>query len=210
VEMVRVEPAIAHEVAASFREARSTPDAPLVAVAYAQLAAQTDAIFRRLTDAAQRVAVRVAFTCDRMPYADDRELIDAVRTDHVLEITTTACEPDRLHPLLDSCAGGAYDRFRAVHDLLGHVGPALGFDRDGEYTSWLIQDGHYKGLARWALATELHAEHSVRWTTGDLAEHKATLLPRRVLRKSRVAGDLTRGRTRVSNWGDWSRGSSAW
>jgi hypothetical protein len=34
----------------------------------------------------------------------------------------------------------------------------------------------YTGLARWALATELHAQHSVLWTSGQLAELKATLL----------------------------------
>jgi hypothetical protein len=43
----------------------------------------------------------------------------------------------------------------------------------------------YTGLARWALATELHAEHSVLWTTGDVAEHKAVLLQPRLLRSSR-------------------------
>ena len=43
----------------------------------------------------------------------------------------------------------------------------------------------YEGPARWALATELHAEHSVRWTTGEVAEHKATLLPPWVVHVSR-------------------------
>ena len=43
----------------------------------------------------------------------------------------------------------------------------------------------YTGLARWALATELHAEHSVLWTTGTLAAHKATLLPADLVQASR-------------------------
>ena len=84
------------------------------------------------------------------------------------------------------------------------------FDRDGEYASWLIQDRHYRGLARWALATELHGEHSVRWTSGDVAEHKATLLPRTVLRRARAAGIPARGRTRVSNGGDSPPEPSTW
>jgi hypothetical protein len=185
---VRVEPSLAHEVAASFERARSTPDAPLVAAAYAQLETQTDAIFAGLTDIRRPRAVRVAFTRSLLPYCGDRELIDAVRAERVLEVTTAAREPDRRHPLLECRPGGAYDRFRAVHDLLGHAGPELGFDRDGEYASWLIQDRHYRGLARWALATELHGEHSVRWTSGEVAEHKATLLPRELLRRARAAG----------------------
>ena len=72
--------------------------------------------------------------------------------------------------------GGAYDRFRAVHDVLGHGLLGVGFDRDGEYAAWRFQERHHSPLARRALATELHAEHSIRWTTGDLPEHKATVL----------------------------------
>jgi hypothetical protein len=40
----------------------------------------------------------------------------------------------------------------------------------------LTQEQLYDGLAPWALATELHAEHSVWWTTGTLSDHKATLI----------------------------------
>jgi hypothetical protein len=67
------------------------------------------------------------------------------------------------------------------------VGPCLGFDRDGEFAAWLTQERLYDGLARWALATELHAEHSVRWTTGTLADHKATLVDRDLLKRVRNA-----------------------
>jgi hypothetical protein len=187
---VRVNSSIAHEVAANFEDARSRPAAPLIAAAYAQLETQTDAIFRRLTDGARRTGIRVAFTRSLVPYNGDQELIDAVRAEQTLEVTTASREPGRHHPLLDCRPGGAYDRFRAVHDILGHARPGLGFDRDGEYTSWLIQDRQYRGLARWALATELHGEHSVRWTSGEIAEHKATLLARDLLRRaSRVSAD---------------------
>jgi hypothetical protein len=182
---IRVDPALAHEVAANFELARSRPEAPLVTAAYADLEAQTDAIFFRLTDGDRRRAVGVAFTDAPLPYCGDVELIEAVRREHVLEVRTAARDPDRPHPLLDCRRGGAYDRFRAVHDILGHCRPGLGFDRDGEYASWLLQDRQYRGLARWALATELHGEHSVRWTSGKIAEHKAMLLPRGLLRRAR-------------------------
>lgn len=32
-------------------------------------------------------------------------------------------------------------------------------------------------VARWALATELHAQHSVLWTSGQLADFETTFLP---------------------------------
>jgi hypothetical protein len=82
--------------------------------------------------------------------------------------------------------GGAYDRFRAVHDVLGHGYLSVGFDRDGEYATWRFQERFHSPLARRALATELHAEHSVRWTTGELPEHKTVLLDDRVIARSRA------------------------
>jgi hypothetical protein len=60
----------------------------------------------------------------------------------------------------------------------------------------LIQERFYGRLAKWALATELHAEHSVRWTTGNLSDHKALLLDRGLLtrvRRSRSASSLHEG-----------------
>jgi hypothetical protein len=93
----------------------------------------------------------------------------------------------RRHPLLDATVGGGYDRLRAVHDIISHSWLGHSFDADGEYSAWLTEDRIYHGLARWALATELHGEHSVQWTTGDLADHKAVLLDRALLRASRTA-----------------------
>ena len=118
------------------------------------------------------------------PYSTEAELIEAVRATGVLEITAARADRDRLHPALDCAAGGPYDRLRAVHDIVGHVMTGYGFDRDGEYSAWLRQSRLYHGLARWAAATELHAEHSVVWTTGQFPEHKGVLLPRRLLRRS--------------------------
>src|SRR5690606_33268503 len=58
-----------------------------------------------------------------------------------------------------------------------HAGLGHEFDRDGEYSAWLAESRLYSGMARWALATELHAQHSALWATGSLAERKAVLLP---------------------------------
>jgi hypothetical protein len=176
-----VDPATAKEVAAAFAEASDASHDPLVIAAYAQLTSQSDQLFALLTDLDRPAGIRVEMTSNPNPYASDRELIEAVHEDRLLEVTTAATDPDRPHPLLGCESGGAYDRFRAVHDLVGHVRLGLGFDRDGEYTAWLAQDRLFHGLARWALATELHAEHSVLWTTGALADHKALLLDRSLL-----------------------------
>ena len=90
--------------------------------------------------------------------------------------------------MLDAAVGGSYDRLRAVHDIVSHGWLGHEFDADGEYSAWLAEDRLYTGLARWALATELHGEHSVQWTTESPADHKAVLLDPSLLRASRTGG----------------------
>ena len=178
----RVDPNVAREIAQWFLNAPALDRKRLVTDAYRELQAQTDRQFAELTDPRGAFGYSVAWTRQTAPYADAAELIDAVRTTGVLEVTAARVDGDRLHPGLDCAVGGPYDRLRAVHDLIGHVMTGYGFDRDAEYSAWLRQSKLYHGLARWAAATELHAEHSVTWTTQHFPEHKAVLLPRRLLR----------------------------
>jgi hypothetical protein len=110
-----------------------------------------------------------------------------VRLDQVLELCPTQRDRDRRHPRLDTSIGGAYDQFRAVHDIISHGWLRHAFDRDGEFSAWLAEDRLYTGLARWALATELHGGHSVRWTTGQPPDHKAVLLDPTLLTACRLA-----------------------
>jgi hypothetical protein len=180
---VQVDPAAAREVAAAYTDAPITED-PLVTAAYDRLVAESDLLFRELTSPDRPDRVEIAFTTCSAPYADARELITSVRDDRVLEITTVATKADRRHPVMGNAAGGAYDRFRGVHDALGHARLQVGFDRDSEFTTWRFQRQFHSPLARWALATELHGQHSVLWTTGELAEPKAILLDPRLLRRS--------------------------
>jgi hypothetical protein len=173
----RVHPGETQAIAERFISARNRPS-PLVALAYRQLEAQTDRQFAALTDPQGPYRITVVGTRVITPYASAGELIASVLASRTLEITA----PDRAHPLLGSQAGGAYCRLRAVHDLIGHVATGYGFDRDGEYSAWVVQRGLYSGLACWAAATELHGEVSALWATGQFAEHKAVLLDRHLLK----------------------------
>jgi hypothetical protein len=168
-----VEPGQTQAIADCFTAARTSAD-PLVVTAYLQLELQTDRQFAALTDPAGRYRITVVSTSQATPYRDAGELTASVLASRTLEVTTS--HADRPHPLLGGAAGGAYYRFRAVHDLVGHVATGYGFDADGEYSAWLAQRNLYAGLARWAAATELHGEISALWTTGQFAEHKAALL----------------------------------
>jgi hypothetical protein len=182
---LRVDPGAAGEVAAAYADAPATGD-PLVAAAYTRLVAESDHLFRHLTAPERPDGVRIEFTACPAPYANAHELISSVRRQRLLEVTTVAAT-DRRHPLIGSEPGGAYDRLRGVHDVLGHARLRLGFDRHGEFAVWRSQARFHSPLARWALATELHGQHSVLWTTGELAPPKAVLLDSKVLRRSIAA-----------------------
>jgi len=181
---VRVDQTVAREVAAAYLDAPHRRD-PLTESAFAQLVIETDQLFRRITRPSRPDALRVFFTTCESPYRDAHELITSVKLFRTLEITTVAVDPDRRHPLMSNDRGGDYDRFRAVHDALGHGRLRLGFDRDGEFAVWLSQERFHSRLARRALGTELHGQHSVRWTTGEIAEPKAMLLEESLLRRAR-------------------------
>jgi hypothetical protein len=163
-------------IAEHFLAAKSDPRDARVAAAYFALAWQTDRILVMLSGLPDSTAIEVVFTRCAHPYASDDEMIRAARTTRTLEVSSVVADSERQHPLLGSEFGGSYDRFRAVHDLLGHVRPGHGFDRRGERSAWLAQEHFYSGLARLALASELQGEFNVLLTTGDLADHKAALL----------------------------------
>jgi hypothetical protein len=180
----RVDPDVASSIAQWFIDAPARDRERLVTAAYRELQVQTDRQFAELTEPGGAFGYTVAWTRRPTPYSTAAELIEAVRTTGVLEVTAALVDRDRLHPGLDCAVGGPYDRLRAVHDIVGHVMTGYGFDRDGEYSAWLRQSRLYYGLARWAAATELHAEHSVTWTTLQFPEHKAVLIPQRLLLRS--------------------------
>jgi hypothetical protein len=174
-----VDPQRTRDVADCFLAARTKVDSR-VARAYAQLQRQTDRQYALLTDLQGPFRLKVVSTAVRTPYTDAEELIASVLRSRTLEVTASG--EDRRHPILNGGPGRAYHRFRAVHDLIGHVATGFGFDADGEYSAWLAQRETYRGLARWAAATELHGEISVLWTTQQSAEHKAILLDPELLR----------------------------
>jgi len=179
-----VDQVVAHDVADAYLDAHHRRD-PLAVTAFAQLAAESDRLFHRMTQPDRPGALRVFFTTCAIPYRDAPELITSVTEFRLLEVSTVAADPDRRHPVMANECGGEYDRFRAVHDALGHGRMQRGFDRDGEFAVWLAQERLHSPLARRALASELHGQHSVRWTRGEIAEPKAILLEAALVRRAR-------------------------
>lgn len=187
IRQMRVDEDTAHEVAAAYLDAPQRLSAE-VRVAYATLERETDRLFAALCTAGRTAGVRVEFTRCTTPYDDADELITSIRTDRLLEVVTAATDGRRSHPIIDSSMGGAFDRFRAVHDLLGHGRLGIGFDRHSEYAAWRYQELFHSRPARRALAAELHAKHSALWTTGEVAENRAVLLDHALVDRARRCG----------------------
>jgi hypothetical protein len=159
-----------------YMHSRSAHRNPRVIEAYTHLQSETDHLYAHLTKDACPWTARVVFTRCGRPYASDKELICAVRASGTLEITSAAAAGERLHPLLGCELGGAFDRFRAVHDLIGHALCGYGFDLMGECAAWGVQDRLHGRLARRALATELYGVNAARNYVGEAPELRALLL----------------------------------
>jgi hypothetical protein len=166
----------ATEVGESYLSARDSSHEPLVVVAYDHLQAETDQLFYALVRNDVPHPVRVVFTRCLEPYECDAELITAVRACGVLEIVTAAVNSERIHPLLGCEFGGPFDRFRAIHDLVGHARTGFGFGLQHELAAWLTQARLHGSLARRALATELLAINCARSVMGAAPAQKAVLL----------------------------------
>ena len=172
-----VDPARAARVGDWYLGSRSAHGDPKVKEAYRQLQIETDHLFTIVRRDPVSSTDRVVFTRCSRPYASDAELIAAVSAGGTLEVTSAATVEGRLHPILDCEFGGAFDRFRAVHDLIGHAWCGYGFALGAEYAAWRVQDLLHSALARCALASELYGVNAARCIIGESPGLKAVLLP---------------------------------
>jgi hypothetical protein len=167
-----------------YLDSRSAHRNAKVIEAYRQLQTETDRLYGALTGASH-FATRVVFTRCTQPYGSDEELIHGVRANGILEMTSAETRGSPLHPLLGCEFGGAFDRFRAVHDLIGHAWRGFGFDLADECAAWSAQDHLHSGLARFALATELYGVNAARSILGEAPDLRALLLTPSSLRPPR-------------------------
>ena len=177
VTFARFDPSMVSMVGDWYLQSRSAHGNAEVIEAYRQLQIEIDHLYTLITRDVRQSTVRIAFTCCAQPYESDQALIAAVRSEGILEITSAAAAGRRIHPLLGCEFGGAFDRFRAVHDLIGHARSGYGFDLGDECAAWIVQDRLHSGLARSALATELYGVNAARSVAGEPPDLRALLLP---------------------------------
>lgn len=170
-----VDPPTALFVGEWYLHSRSAHHDAKVIGAYRQLQMETDRLFAEFMQDTRQSTIRVVFTRCGHPYESDEELVSAARAERTLEITSAAIAGERLHPLFDCAFGGAFDRFRAVHDLIGHAWSGFGFGLDDECAAWRVQDRLHSGLARFALATEIYGVNAARRIVGEAPDLRALL-----------------------------------
>lgn len=162
-------------VAQAYQEMVSNPDDEAVRAAYDAFMTLTDQHFDLITGA---MGIQVDFVDQAEPYDSAAAMaMDLILGNH-LYIATICIWPDSYHPVLGNERGGQYDRFRAVHDAFGHVAIGVGFDRHGEYASWLFHAlvcGNEVPCS--AVSSELHGINSTLWVTGRMPKAKAGILP---------------------------------
>lgn len=168
-------------VGAAFAEATSfvTGGTVEIGLAYGDLVRQVnDQLTLACATRPYGLGIDIEYVDNPEPYHTAEEQAEDVRRNRHLMIATISRWPDSYHPLLSNERGGQYDRFRAVHDLFGHACIGTGFDRHGEYASWVTHSSMFYGPAQRAASTELHGENSYLVAFGRVATHKAVLLPR--------------------------------
>lgn len=157
-------------------------DDPAVQAAYQDLVDETERQFQHIKDAGidveflspEEIKERGLDPNGLNPYPNAKAQAEDIEQNKHLAIASIAAYD--AHPLLTD---EEYDMFRAVHDFYGHAGVGSGFDRHGEYQSWLHHLSMFQSEgAKAAASAELHGENS-SMTQGHIpyAPHKTVLLP---------------------------------
>lgn len=158
-------------IAAAWESTASDHADELTVDAYRAMSAQSDRMMRTVED----LGYSIEFTDEAEPYDTAAEQARHVRLDKRIRIASGLGGE---HPVLTT---EQYDRFRAVHDLFGHVGIGGGFDRHGEFQAWMVHVCMFRGLGAWAMSSEYRGVNSSLWAGSAAGTGKAALLPLRLL-----------------------------
>lgn len=97
------------------------------------------------------------------------------------------------------------DRFRAVHDLFGHLGSGRGIDYNGEEGAFQAHAAMYSAHARQAMATETRGQNSALRVTGHFQDQKVGILPAQFQAPHNLSGlqfsDIELGRQKAREQG---------
>ncbi len=147
--------------------------------AWTALATEVEEQFELATKSVEEggLGITIEFV-DEDPYATFAEMWEDYVTNGRIKVLRT--EATGGHPFFTNEQN---DKFRAVHDLFGHLATGRGFDRHGEEAAYQAHITMFGPDAAKAAATELRGQNSVLIETGNFPPQKLIILPED-LRKS--------------------------
>lgn len=109
---------------------------------------------------------------DHDPYKDVHELADDVRNNKRIKVLGTHATGG--HPLFSNEDN---DKFRAVHDVFGHLGTGRDFDRHGEEAAFQAHARMFSHHARPALTSETRGQNGSLIVNGKFGPQRIAVLP---------------------------------
>ena len=133
--------------------------------------AEVDQQFHHMT---HTMGIKMHVT-DHDPYKDVHELRHDVEHNHQIKVLGTHATGG--HPYFSNETN---DRFRAVHDLFGHLGTGRDFDRHGEEAAFQAHARMFSEHARPALTSETRGQNGSLIVNGSFGPQKIAVLPRKL------------------------------
>ena len=141
--------------------------------AYDQFAGELDRQFKFLEDQ----GIRFEFV-DEDPYKSFYEMHEDFIRNRRLKVMKTSVTGS--HPYWSDATN---DKFRAVHDVLGHLATGRGFDRHGEEAAYQAHKLTLPAEVHGALAMETRGQNAFLIERGDFPPQKAGVLPDDMIKK---------------------------
>ncbi len=123
------------------------------------------------------MGIRFEFV-DEDPYASFYEMREDFLRNRRLKVMRTSVTGS--HPYWNDATN---DKFRAVHDVLGHLATGRGFDRHGEEAAYQAHKLTMPAEVHGALAMETRGQNSFLIERGDFPPQKAGILPDDMIKK---------------------------
>jgi hypothetical protein len=141
--------------------------------AYDRMAKELDSQFETI----KKMGIKVDFV-DYDPYKS----FDEMRNDYVknkrIKVMKTSVTGS--HPYWSNSTN---DKFRAVHDVFGHLATGRGFDRHGEEAAYQAHKSMMPPSVHRALATETRGQNAYVVERGDFPPQKVGLLPEELAKR---------------------------
>lgn len=136
--------------------------------------AMRDEVSQQFHHLTNRMGIRVHVT-DHDPYKNVHELAHDVHNNRRIQVLGTHATGG--HPFFSNEEN---DRFRAVHDVFGHLATGRGFDRHGEEAAYQAHSRMFSPHARGAMASETRGQNGSLITNGHFGPQRIALLPKRL------------------------------